>query len=89
MKGYSREYLERVLGRLELSGEKLVGKKVDNSYIIMVRNDDLNPPYGVVRTHLCSTCNLLILPIASCKCSTQRAWRKGDPDEFEHEVLVS
>lgn len=86
--GYSEEYLERVLGRIKIGGESLVGRFIGTQdgydhYVIMTRNDDLNPPYQAVRTVQCKTCDMLVLPLSGCRCNVtqtpDKKWLKPCP----------
>lgn len=81
-RGYSSEFLERTLGCVKVGSETLTGRysgvmeylDVDGSerngeaYVIMTRNDDLEPPYQVSRTIQCPDCKEIVLPISGCRC---------------------
>lgn len=88
IKGYSSEYLERVLGRIKVGGETLTGRFVCTQdgydhYVIMTRNDDLEPPYQAVRTVQCPDCQMIVLPLSGCHCNVTRdandQWLKRVP----------
>lgn len=71
--GYTSEWCERYLGRIKVGGESFTGRFVENvhgcdSYLIMTRNDDLDPPYQVVRTIMCPDCENIVLPLTGCGC---------------------
>jgi len=76
-RGYSEEWCERYLGRIKVGGETLTGRFVEvvhgcDSYLIMTRNDDLDPPHQIVRTIMCPTCEMIVLPMSGCKCNVTR-----------------
>lgn len=82
VRGYSSEWCERYLGSVKVGGEAFVGRYVQDvngmeSYLVMIRNDDLEPPYMIVRTVKCPTCEIMILPLSGCCCNLSTKAPKG------------
>src|SRR5271154_5549502 len=71
--GYSSEWCDRHLGRVKVGTEDFTGRftgTVDGiaTYLVMTRNDDLDPPYQISRTIQCPDCKEIVLPLGGCRC---------------------
>ncbi len=101
--GYSCDFLERTLGRVKVGEEEFTGRYTGvyngfDSYLIMTRNDDLEPPYQVTRTIMCPTCEEIILPICGCRCrlspmaggcnAPMLEFKDSLPGSFTHQYLA-
>jgi len=106
--GYTSEWCERYIGRIKVGGEEMTGrysglmsdgKRSYDAYIVMTRNDDLNPPYQLSRTIQCPDCQMIVFPIGGCRCNVTRGtddkwlkplptFKKTAPCSLAHEYFV-